>query len=377
MKSTFKSLQLKLIVFFAITTLFTSLITLSVISFTARNLREAPPSINLEFPYENLSRRELRQKLAEQIQQDRQTQQSTLLIITILILSFQIILATLGSVWIVKRSLSPINNLNKIMSQINSLDLKHKISTEGADKEIVSLIENFNSMIVRIQLMIDKEKEFLHNISHELRTPLSAIRVNVESIIIEENVDLETQNSLKTVISSIDSLNKLIEDLTLLTSIEKKKFNVENFNLVNVINESIEQVKKANSSTKFSIDFANTYKDIYIKGSRELFKRAISNLIENSLKYTNTKPQINILLEDTKSRVVIIVKDNGVGISTENLNKVFERFYRVDGSRSKSTGGVGLGLSLVKEIVDSLKGEIKVNSKVGEGSEFIIKIPKD
>lgn len=374
MKTFFKSLQVKLIVLLVLTTLITSILSLSIILFSARNLREAPPTISVEFPYENLSRRELREKLTEQIQEDRQSQQRNLLFVIFIILGFQVGTITLGSIVIVRNSLSPLNRLNKVMKEINSLQLDNTISTKDADLEIASLIDNFNSMIKRIHSMVEKEKEFLHNISHEIKTPLSAIRVNVESILLEDTLDIETSDTLNTVIYSIDSLNKLIDDLALLTVIEKKKFKTEEFKVDESIAEVIADIKSLYKRNDLQIQFIINSKKTSLNGSKELFKRAVSNLIENSIKYSKVNPEITINLSNKQNKIVISIKDNGVGISKANLKKIFDRFYRVDESRSKKTGGVGLGLSLVKEIITSFNGRIEVYSEIGEGSEFIIEI---
>ncbi len=265
------------------------------------------------------------------------------------------------------------SKLNERMKEINDLNLRAKIIEDNPLGEVGELIDNFNSMIAKIQLLVEKEKEFVQNISHELKTPITAIRANLESTLILGIEDKEIEETVKRAIQSLDSLTKLMNDLTLLSSIEKKQIEIETFNAVNAIKETVEDAKTAfNHNSKINFKVPN--EKFNIKGSLVLFKRAIYNLIENGIKYNQNKPVITVIASSDKNNLVVKITDNGIGIDKKKVAKIFERFYRIDESRSRNTGGSGLGLAITKEIIVLFNGSIEVESNA-KGTTFTLKVP--
>jgi len=371
----FNTLQIKLVFLFFILTLITTLTTLVSINLSVESYGKGPgPNLQISgngFGMLN-NDDELRRQIMEQIREEREQFRQTVLTLTFVLIGLQIVIALGGSYFVVKSSLNPLKKLNKTMKEINDLNLKSKIIQENTYGEIGEVINNFNSMIVNIQNLVEKEKEFTQNISHELKTPLSAMRVNLESVILVNDIDTETKDSIKTAITAVDSLNKLIEDLTLLSSIEKKNYKLETFDAIDVVKNLINEECDLNSNA--NITFKSQVNSHKLNGSSALFKRAICNLIENGIKYSKNNPEINVAIKQENDSLQIIVSDNGIGIPKDKLNKIFERFYRIDNSRSRATGGSGLGLALTKEIIDLFKGQIKIESELEFGTTFIITI---
>ncbi len=322
-------------------------------------------------------------EIREKIDQDKTDLENNIFKITIYLLILETIIALGASYIIVDTSLSPLNKLNKTMKEINNLDLRSKIIQDNSSGEVGELIDNFNHMIDKIQTMVEKEKSFVQNISHELKTPISGVKANLESIIIlnQKEKDQKTTEAIARAIDSINSLNKLVNDLSILSQLDRKSLPIEkikvNEEITNIVNQINEQYKKneIKGEKKLEIKTILTEPEIVIEGAKELFDRAISNLIENAIKYS--KDDINITIEtEVKENILIItIKDSGLGISKENQKLIFDRFYRIDQSRNRKTGGSGLGLAIVKNIVECFKGNITVESKVNNGSVFTISLP--
>lgn len=223
------------------------------------------------------------------------------------------------------------------------------------------------------------EKQFITNISHELKTPLTNIKGYLYAI--EEEEDKEMQKSfIGTVHRNIEKLEAIIGDFLNFQRIETNKivnsYPTDINQLVNKVIEGMDKIieqKNAQIKTNYFLKDPNFYIDI----DADKIKTLVKNLFENALIYNDKKnPEISLIVEESRNIIKIKVKDNGIGMPEKELNNIFDRFYRVDKARTANVAGTGLGLSIVKEIVDIHKGEIKVYSKEGEGTEFIIKIPK-
>lgn len=374
-KKLFNSLQSKLVMLFATITTFAGIAVVIVISLLSRGLRnEAPP--NFPPPQQitvDSTREQIDMEFRQRILEDRNNQQNKMLLLISLIVGLQILLTSLGSYLIVRNALKPLSILNETMRELNSLNLRSKIIMLESDSEIAQLIDNFNTMIVRIQQLIEKEKEFLDNISHELKTPLSAMRINLESMLIAGELGREQLDELTTAIDSIDEIDKLIEDLTLLSSLDKGKFELKDFDLVEAVEQVVKESEMIYKNRQLSIKLDNQISRFIIKGPKTLFKRAIANLIENSVKYSFENPSVEIVLKSPADRQLkVVITDRGKGIPREKLDKIFDRFYRVDPSRSKLVAGRGLGLSITKEIIEKMNGRIKLKSEEGKGTKAII-----
>ena len=269
--------------------------------------------------------------------------------------------------------LHPLEQLNEEIKRKETKNLHDEIGYKDNGDEIAQLIKSFNRMSRRLGKSFDAQKEFVENASHELKTPLAIIQANLDTAIEDGTV---TKDELKTLLldskNSIKFMNKLTEDLLLLSildhTLEKEEIMVDNV-VVNVVDtlDKLAKEKGIRLSVKVS-------KGKYgLMGNEVLLQRALSNIVENSIKYSDGSViDINISKEGKKT--IISIKDDGIGIGDEYKDKIFQRFYRIDKSRSRRTGGSGLGLSITKEIIGKHNGKISLNSSTKKGSEFVIEL---
>ncbi len=255
-------------------------------------------------------------------------------------------------------SISP---LRKINNSINSYAL-------AKNKEIESL-----------QKTAEFRREFIADISHELKTPLFAaqgyIHTLLDGAVEDESVRLKF---LKRAAKSLNALDKLVQDLLTLNQMESGviKFHFEPFDLKDVLHEVIEELEHKASKRDVLIRFYyDKEKSFMTLADKDKIHRVCQNLISNAVKYNNDGGEVEVRLLTHKHQHAVEVKDNGHGIPPEDLKRIFERFYRVEKSRSREKGGTGLGLAIVKHILEGHKSKISVSSSVGKGSVFRFELP--
>lgn len=228
--------------------------------------------------------------------------------------------------------------------------------------------------ITDIKRLENMRSQFVANISHELKTPLTSIKGFAETLRYVD--DDETRNKFLDIIDEeSDRLARLIHDILILYDIEQNRDPVyEPFSTADVI-KNVELLVMREAKIKnisVNVDVKN---DVELIGDRDKFKQMLLNLVYNAVKYTEPNGTVVVSSFKEKNNLVINVEDNGIGISKEDIPRIFERFYRVDKARSRDSGGTGLGLAIVKHIAISFNGNIDVKSILGKGSTFIIKIP--
>lgn len=259
-------------------------------------------------------------------------------------------------------------NLLKIFISVGSLSLVllFFISIYFTNKAIIPLEEIFK-----------KQKQFIADASHELRTPLTIINTNVS--LLREN-EMETIYSQRKWINYIESqadrMSILINEMLSLANLDanKKKEEKVNINLSKMLSDSllVFEVVIFEKGLILEEDLAD---NIFIKGEQNQIKKLISILMDNAIKYTNNNGKITVSLINERNKAKLIVRNTGEGIKREHLEKIFERFYRVDDSRDRGTGGYGLGLSIAKSIVEDHKGKIHAESIINNETAFIIELP--
>lgn len=217
-------------------------------------------------------------------------------------------------------------------------------------------------------------KEFVANVSHELKTPLTSISGFIETLQQGAAEDPEIRTRFIDIIAiETARLNRLIEDLLVLSDIENRKRVGEN-NIIHVkeaVSQTIEALQPIAEDKKVRI-LTQLDESVRIAGNADRFCQMMVNLIENAIKYSDEGGRVWIEAKEAEEKVKITVKDEGIGIAPEHLDRLFERFYRVDKSRSKKAGGTGLGLSIVKHIAALLNAEVRVESTAGEGTTFYV-----
>ncbi|MCR4787087.1 MAG: HAMP domain-containing histidine kinase [Lachnospiraceae bacterium] len=298
-------------------------------------------------------------------------------------ISIVFILALTGillTVWIAKGLIDPINQLNVAMQNIAEGNLEYRLP-ENAGGEFENLYKNYEDMRLRLKESADEKlvsetqnRELVSNITHDLKTPITSIKGYVEGIMDGVADTPEKMDKyIKTIYNKANDMDKLINELTVYSGIDSNRvpYHFLRLNVADYFGDCIEEVGLDLESKNIKLDYSNlTPPDTQIIADPEQLKRVINNIIGNSVKYIDrTKiPQIDIRILDEADAVRIEIEDNGRGISAKDLPNIFERFYRSDSSRNSSRGGSGIGLSIVKKIVEDHGGYIWATSKENEGT---------
>lgn len=288
-------------------------------------------------------------------------------IIPIVLLSF------VGGYVIADRNLSPLEKLNAEMRRRNVGDLSTSIEFKDRGDEISELMNSFNAMSERIHRTFESQKEFVENVSHEIKTPLAIIQANLDSALEDKKISRdELEDILNESKKSVKTMNHLTEDLLLL-SVLQHDIAKEKVSIKDILDSCASDVKKI--ANGFEININSNGKDVMVYGNSMLLSRAISNILENAVKYSGGKMvAVKVGSSDPKD-VVISIADDGVGIPKEQRKKIFERFYRLDKGRSRKEGGRGLGLAITSEIIKNHGGSIKVVDSE-KGAEFEIRLER-
>ena len=298
-------------------------------------------------------------------------------------LSIVLILIVTGillTIWVAKSFFDPINSLNEAMKNIAEGNLEYRLSDEMGG-EIGILYRNYEEMRLRLKESADEKllsesqgRELVSNITHDLKTPITSIKGYVEGIMDGVADTPEKMDKyIKTIYNKANDMDKLINELTVYSGIDSNRvpYHFLRLNVADYFNDCIEEVGLDLESKNIKLDYSNlTPPDTQIIADPEQLKRVIDNIIGNSVKYIDRtkEPQIDIRILDETDAVRIEIEDNGRGISARDLPNIFERFYRSDASRNSSRGGSGIGLSIVKKIVEDHGGYIWATSKENEGT---------
>jgi len=232
--------------------------------------------------------------------------------------------------------------------------------------------------ITELHKLEQMRSDFAANVSHELKTPLTSIKGFVDTLLEGAVEDTGTAKKFLEIIGiETDRLSRLINDILSLSEIELKKSNTfsKRINISAILKDTIEMMKSHARAKDISLGYRFANDEIWLNANIDRIKQMAINLIDNAIKYTPQGGSITILLEEPGDRIILRVKDTGIGIAREHIPRIFERFYRIDKGRSRTLGGTGLGLAIVKHIVKSMNGYIEVISEPGKGTEFVIHIP--
>jgi two-component system, OmpR family, sensor kinase len=267
----------------------------------------------------------------------------------------------------------PIKNVISAIEFMAEGELDQRVEVKGND-EIARLSNAFNNMNEKINLMDKERRQFVADASHELKSPLASIKVLVQSLLAgginDKEISLEFLDNID---KEIDRLSNIIGNLLELTKLEGSYgMKVEVFDINDLCNDVAKKINFIAATRNVKVRYEG--KSILVEGNRDNIFRAVYNIIENAVKYSNSNSYVDVWTSKGNT-AKIYIKDTGIGIPQEDIPKIFERFYRVDKTRDRKTGGSGLGLSITNEIIRRHKGEIQIKSKVGEGSLFIITLP--
>ncbi|NHM33791.1 sensor histidine kinase [Neobacillus terrae] len=293
------------------------------------------------------------------------------------ILGFCTILAAifslLGGRWLANIIMRPISSMINTMEEIQKSGVPKKINIQDETKdELQTMAETFNGMIDRLQENMARQSQFVSDASHELKTPLTVIKSYANLLRRHGVEDKEMANeAIEAIYSEATRIQKMTETFLDLATLEKDtELELKEINVVSLCENILKQFKNV-YRREISLHFE--YNPLIIHADELKLKQVIIILLDNAMKYSTDK--IDVFLEKNEQNVCVSVKDYGFGIPEDEINNIFERFYRVDKARSRETGGTGLGLHIAKSIMNLHKGEIRIDSIEGEGTTVKLFLP--
>lgn len=243
--------------------------------------------------------------------------------------------------------------------------------------ETEHILTAFNELLGRMKVLDESRQEFVSNVSHELKTPITSMKVLADSLLMQEDAPVELYKEFMVDITDeIDRENKIINDLLSLVKMDKTAadMNIENRNLNELVELILKRLRPIAKQRNIDVLFESE-REVFAEVDEVKLTLAISNLVENAIKYNNEYGYVKVTLDADHQFATITVEDNGIGIPEEAQEHVFERFYRVDKSHSREIGGTGLGLAITRNTILMHRGSIKVESAENEGTRFTVKIP--
>jgi two-component system phosphate regulon sensor histidine kinase PhoR len=272
-----------------------------------------------------------------------------------------------------------IYNLN-INERHNPLDLIDKDIITEVKRDVLEWADTKAREIDRLKEMEKYRKEFLGNVSHELKTPIFNIQGYILTLL-DGGLDDPSINRkyLERAEKSVNRMISIVEDLETITRLEagEIKLSLERFNIVQLVEEVFEAQEERANKRDIRLKFDQLYeKPIWVNADKKRIFQVVNNLIINSIYYGTPQGRTIVSFTDTPDRVMVEVNDNGIGIDKKDIPRIFERFYRVDKSRSREQGGTGLGLAIVKHIIEGHGQSIHVTSNLNEGTSFVFTLEK-
>jgi signal transduction histidine kinase len=307
----------------------------------------------------------------------RQAQLDLLRNYSIIGISCLIVLGGVSIYFLSRMMLKPVDRVSSLAARISSTNLKERINYAGPDDEIKRLADTFDGMLGRLENAFESQKQFIQDASHELRTPIAIAQTNIEVLEMDNKPTIKDYERLKDIMKmNLERMSTLSEKLLLLSESEHGQTNWSTVELAPLLTELAAEFKTKGRESGTNIELIPMEKSIPVLGDAFRLKQALVNLVDNAIKYSKPGGEVKISARADDTQVIIEIKDNGIGISQAEQVRIFERFYRVDKSRSRAQGGSGLGLAIVKKIAEEHGGTISVESTLGEGSVFRITLPR-
>ena len=276
-----------------------------------------------------------------------------------------------------KRALKQVDLIcDQVENISNGKDLTRRLSLPKARDELYELSQKFNEMFERLEDSFEKEKQFTADVSHELRTPVTVIISQCEYLLEEVSLRDAQKEEIKVILRQAKRMSKLIHEMLMIARDEtKESYDMEEVDLALLTEVVVEELQGQADQKNIQISISGDL-EVSMMGNHTLLLRMMMNLIENAITYGKEYGHIEIVWKNQEDQIIGEVKDDGIGIAPEHLPRIWDRFYRVDKSRSRENDGTGLGLSMVHFIVKVHGGQIYVESKMGEGTRFRMYFPK-
>ena len=286
------------------------------------------------------------------------------------------VVGAIGGYFLSGRMLKPIDKVTSVARRSSYSNLKERLSYGGPNDEIKRLADTFDNMLNRLDDAVESQKQFVQDASHELRTPIATALTNIEVLEMNSDATIADYNELTRVLKlSLDRMNNISNSLQLLSENGNPAGRLVKVNIKEVISEVVNEAEIEARRQGIILNWKPSAVEVAVSGDTFQIKQVIFNLVDNAIKYNRPGGSVDITVQIENRLVIIKVADTGMGIATEDLPRVFDRFYRVDKSRSRERGGSGLGLAIVKKIVEEHGGMVSVESIPGQGSTFRIQLP--
>jgi heavy metal sensor kinase len=289
-----------------------------------------------------------------------------------------LLLASLGGYFLARQSLRPIASMNLQTQHITAERLSDRLDITNPRDELGRLATTINDLLTRLETSFKEQQRFIADASHELRTPLAVLRGETEVALGKSRTTQEYQESLALIKDEAERLSRIVEDLFILARQPVDAPTVlmkERLSLNEVVRDCGRAAQVLANRKGVRLQTESDSAPIFLSGDDELLKRMILNLLENAVKYTPEGGEISVRLARQNGNARIVVRDTGLGIPQADQPYIFDRFYRVDKARSRALGGGGLGLSIVRWIVNAHGGKVEVQSTPGKGSAFTVELP--
>jgi heavy metal sensor kinase len=290
-----------------------------------------------------------------------------------------VLLASLLGYWLSGRSLAPVNRIIKSAEEIGVRNLHKRLEVPEAKDELRRLTETLNAMLERIDSSVNRITQFTADASHDLRTPLALIRTNAELALRRSRTEPEYRETLKRILESSEETTQLIEHLLTLARADAGAAQLQ-FGIVElhpIVTRAcapariLAHAKGLSFITEYEEDCVATL----VNGDPSALERLFLTILDNAVKYTPAGGQVIVRAQFADGNAIVEIEDTGLGISEDELPRIFDRFYRADQARSREIRGSGLGLAIARWIAEMHKGTIEAESKVGEGTRMRIKLP--
>ena len=288
-----------------------------------------------------------------------------------------LIVGAVGGYVISGMMLKPIGRVSSLAARISHTNLKERINHQGPQDEVKLLADTFDDMLQRLDGSFESQKQFIQDASHELKTPIATAQTNIEVLEMDENAGLsDYKHTTEVVKRSLYRLSFLSQGLLLLSQGSQAQNKWAEIDLTSLIDEVVTEAQPAATSAGVSLEAGSSPQGLKAKGDATGIKQVITNLVDNAIKYNRPQGTVKVSARAEGPGAIIEVEDTGMGIAATEQQHIFDRFYRVDKSRSRSQGGSGLGLAIVKKIVEEHGGIVSVESSPGQGSTFRVSLPR-
>lgn len=290
------------------------------------------------------------------------------------------ILLSFAAIYInTRRTTKPIAEMIEAMGRYAKGDFSYHVTAKGSTRDMEEMAFALNKMVDELAVDNEAKKSFVANVSHELKTPMTTIGGFVDGILDGTIPPEKEKEYLATVSSEVKRLARLVVSMLNLSKIESGEIKIQptKYNISSQILEALISMEQRLSEKNISVDGLDEISEIKVYADRDLLHQVIYNLLDNAVKFTDENGTISVFANEDEKQVSITLRNTGTGLSKENIARIFERFYKVDQSRSFDVKGVGLGLYIVKTIINMHDGIIYADSKEGEYTEFTFTLPKE